>query len=52
MKQLHDTRYQKMWSIFEQLIKDGVISNKNVDKVEMPPYDDGTMRMETINKEG
>ena len=52
MKQLHDTRYQKMWSIFEQLIKDGVISNKNVDKVEMPPYDDGTMRMETINEEG
>lgn len=52
MKQLHDTRYQKMWSIFEQLIKDGVISSKNVDKVEMPPYDDGTMRMETINKEG
>ena len=21
MKQLHDTRYQKMWNIFEQLIK-------------------------------
>ena len=28
MKQLHDTRYQKMWGIFEQLIKDGTISNK------------------------
>jgi hypothetical protein len=28
MKQLHDTRYQKMWGIFEQLIKNGTISNK------------------------
>ena len=29
IKQLHDTRYQKMWSIFEELIKNGTISNKN-----------------------
>lgn len=29
IKQLHDTRYQKMWNIFEQLIKNGTISNKN-----------------------
>jgi hypothetical protein len=28
MKQLHDTRYQKMWGIFEQLIKNGTITNK------------------------
>ena len=26
MKQLHDTRYQKMWDIFEQLIKEKEIS--------------------------
>ena len=32
MKQLHDTRYQKMWNTFEQLIKNGTISNKNTDE--------------------
>jgi len=26
MKQLHDTRYQKMWNIFEQLIKENKIT--------------------------
>ena len=34
IKQLHDTRYQKMWNIFEDLITNGVISNKNVEKLE------------------
>ena len=29
VKQLHDTRYQKMWNTFEQLIQNGTISNKN-----------------------
>jgi hypothetical protein len=29
MKQLHDTRYQKMWNVFEQLIKNGTIANKD-----------------------
>ena len=28
IKQLHDTRYQKMWNVFEQLIKNGTITNK------------------------
>jgi hypothetical protein len=28
VKQLHDTRYQKMWNVFEQLIEKGIISNK------------------------
>ena len=31
MKQLHDTRYQKMWDTFEQLIQNGTISNKNTE---------------------
>ena len=31
IKQLHDTRYQKMWDVFEQLIKEGIISNKSDD---------------------
>lgn len=29
-KQLHEVRYKKMWSTFEDLIKNGSISNKNV----------------------
>ena len=32
IKQLHDTRYQKMWSVFEELIKNGTISNKSTGK--------------------
>lgn len=28
MKQMHETRYQKMWNIFESLIKNGTIKNK------------------------
>ena len=32
IKQLHDTRYQKMWSVFEELIKNGTISNKSKGK--------------------
>lgn len=51
-KALHNARYQKMWQIFEDLIKNGVISNKNVDKIDFPDYDDGTMAMKIINEEG
>ena len=46
VKQLHEARYQKMWGIIEELIKNGTLSNKGVDNVKLPPYDDGTMRME------
>ena len=31
IKQLHETRYQKMWQTFEELIKNGTISNKEFD---------------------
>ena len=41
-----------MWQIFEDLIKNGVISNKHVDKIDFPDYDDGTMAMKIINEEG
>lgn len=34
MKQMHETRYQKMWNIFEQLIKNGTISNNNVEGIQ------------------
>jgi len=33
MKQLDDTRYQKMWDTFEQLIKNGTISDKNTEEL-------------------
>ena len=33
MKQLHDTRYQKMWDTFEQLIQNGTISDKNTEEL-------------------
>ena len=33
IKQLHDTRYQKMWNTFEQLIQNGTISDKNTEEL-------------------
>jgi hypothetical protein len=50
--ELNKVRYEKLWNTFESLIEKGVITNKNVDKAEMPPYDDGTMKMEVTNSEG
>lgn len=44
--ELNKVRYEKLWNIFEDLIRNGTISNKGV---EMPPYDDGTMKMEAEN---
>ena len=44
--ELNKVRYEKLWNIFEDLIANGIISNKGV---EMTPYDDGTMRMEATN---
>ena len=51
-KALHNARYQRMWEVFEELIKNGIISNKSVDNVKMPPYDDGTMAMKVTDSEG
>lgn len=30
VKALHNARYQKMWQVFEELIKNGTLSNKGV----------------------
>ena len=49
---LNKVRYEKLWNTFEALIKNGTITNKNVDKVNFPDYDDGTMAMKIINEEG
>ena len=43
---LNKVRYEKLWNTFEALLANGVISDKNLDKSEIPPYDDGTMKME------
>ena len=44
--ELNKVRYEKLWNTFEVLLANGTISNK---EVEMPPYDDGTMKMEASN---
>ena len=31
-KALHNARYQRMFQIFEQLIKEGVINNNNIEE--------------------
>ena len=50
--ELNKVRYEKLWNTFASLIEKEVITNKNVDNIEMPPYDDGTMKMEVTNSEG
>ena len=50
--ELNKVRYEKLWNTFEALVKDGTISNKNVDNVGFPDYDDGTMAMKVPNSEG
>lgn len=46
MSQLHKTRYEMMWQEYAGFKK------KNVDKVVLPDYDDGTMATKVINQEG
>ena len=52
IKELNKVRYEKLWNTFEALVKDGTITNKNVDNVGFPDYDDGIMKMEFTNSEG
>mgnify|MGYP001199057663 CR=1 FL=1 len=52
-KALHNARYQKMWEVFEELIKNGTISNKNIennlDPITKSLYDDGTLKSNDSN---
>jgi hypothetical protein len=32
MQQLHKKRYEQLWNCFEDLVKDGTISNNNTEK--------------------
>ncbi len=52
IEQLHKTRYDKMWFIFENLIKNGTILSKTIDDVSIPTHDDVTMKMEVSDSEG
>ena len=52
IKELNKVRYEKLWNTFEALVKDGTISNKNVDNVGFSDYDDGTMKIKINNSEG
>ena len=52
-KALHNARYQKMWEVFEELIKNGTISNKdienNLDPITKSLYNDGTLKSNDSN---
>ena len=50
--ELNKVRYEKLWNTFSALIEKGVITNKTVDNIKMPPYDDGTMAMKVTDSEG
>ena len=49
---LNKVRYEKLWNTFEVLIENGTITNKSIDNVNLPDYDDGTMKMKINNSEG
>lgn len=44
MSQLHQTRYDAMWQEYE------IFRKKDVDKIDLPDYDDGTMAMKVIKE--
>jgi len=46
---LNKVRYEKLWNTFEALLANKVISSPNPNDIEMPPYNDGGIRME-VNK--
>ena len=52
IKELNKVRFEKLWNTFEALLADGVITNKNLDNTEIPPYDDGTMKIKVTDSEG
>jgi len=38
-----------MFTVFEDCVKNKKLFNKELDNIEMPPYDDGTMKMEVTD---
>ena len=49
---MHKVRFSKMFAVFEDCVKNKKLFNKELDNVEMPPYDDGTMKMEVTDSKG
>jgi hypothetical protein len=49
-KALHNARYQRMWEIFEDLVKNGTISNKSVDKVDLPNHNNQTTTINPLDE--
>ena len=49
---MHKVRFGKMFAVFEDCVKNKKLFNKELDNVEMPPYDDGTMKMEVTDSKG
>ena len=48
---MHKVRFDKMFSVFEDCVKNKSLFNKSLDNIKMPPYDDGTMKMEVSNND-
>jgi len=49
---MHRVRFNKMFAVFEDCVKNKKLFNKRFDNIEMPPYDDGTIKMEVTDSEG
>ena len=49
-KALHNARYQRMWEIFEDLVKNGTISNKSVDKVDLSNHNNQTTTINPLDE--
>lgn len=48
---MHKVRFDKMFGVFEECVKNKNLFNKSLDNIEMPPYNDGGMRMEVTGSE-
>ena len=44
---LHRVRFEKMFNVFEECVKNKHLFNKSQSEMELPPYDDGGIKMET-----
>lgn len=47
---LNKIRYEKLWNTFEVLIKNGTITNKSVDKVDLPNHNNQTTTINPLDE--
>ena len=50
IKQLHDTRYEKAWNVFEELVHNKTLSNNNVEAYTDPQEEAHENLQEKINQ--